>query len=129
MQVINALILNAKKEILLVKKKQTWILPGGKPLKNENDITCLLRELKEELPELKRVRIIKYIVTLDGAKSPHTKKELNVKIYLVKVETGSIIKPAAEINQAIWTAEPENYQLSEMTKKIIVYLRQKQIIN
>ena len=35
--VINAAIIQDKK-ILLVKKKETWILPGGKPDGGESDL-------------------------------------------------------------------------------------------
>lgn len=36
-------------KILLVRKKQIWILPGGKPELGESDIECLCREVSEEL--------------------------------------------------------------------------------
>jgi len=128
-EVLNAVILNEEQQVLLVRKKDVWILPGGKPLESEADVACLRRELKEELPKLKRVKIVKHITTLNGAKTPHTKKELEAKIYLVKINSQSRITPAAEIEQAEWTAKPENYKLSEMTKKIINYLKQKNIMN
>ena len=35
--------------VLFVKKKDFWILPGGKLEYGEKDISCLERELKEEL--------------------------------------------------------------------------------
>ncbi len=127
-EAVNAIIINEKQQILLVKKRTVWILPGGKPLANEADVICLQRELKEELPGLKRVKIVKYIATLTGAKTPHTKKELRVKLYLVKINPHSEITPAAEIKQAEWVNKPEEYNLSEMTKKIIYYLRQKNIL-
>jgi ADP-ribose pyrophosphatase YjhB (NUDIX family) len=45
---INAVIIEDGK-ILLVRKRQTWILPGGKPGINESDLECLCREIREEL--------------------------------------------------------------------------------
>jgi len=36
-------------KILLVRKRQSWILPGGKPEPKESDIECLCREVSEEL--------------------------------------------------------------------------------
>ena len=38
--------------IIVVKKGDVWILPGGKPDGNETDQQCLTRELGEELPKL-----------------------------------------------------------------------------
>ena len=37
-------------KILLVRKGKIWILPGGKPKKDEGELQCLLREMREELP-------------------------------------------------------------------------------
>ncbi len=127
-EAVNAVIINAKEQILLVRKRAVWILPGGKPLPNEADVICLQRELKEELPGLKQVKVTKYITTLNGTKTPHTHKELRVKVYVVQISPRSEITSAAKIKQAEWVSQPEEYNLSEMTKKIISYLRQKNIL-
>ena len=36
--------------LLLVRKGETWILPGGKPERHETNEACLIREVSEELP-------------------------------------------------------------------------------
>lgn len=43
-----ALIVNDKKEILLTKSSDMYILPGGKLESSEDIIECLKREIKEE---------------------------------------------------------------------------------
>jgi len=50
---VGAIILNDKKELLVVQKhykdRTDYIIPGGKQEKGENDQQTLLRELQEEL--------------------------------------------------------------------------------
>jgi 8-oxo-dGTP diphosphatase len=50
---VGAIILNDKKELLVVRKhykdRLDYIIPGGKQEKGENDQQTLLRELQEEL--------------------------------------------------------------------------------
>ncbi len=45
--VIDGISINKDKEILLVKKKDTWILPWGKLDIDESELECLEREIKE----------------------------------------------------------------------------------
>ena len=106
--------------ILLVKKNETWILPGGKPQGNETDIQCLARECKEELPKL-NIRILKYLNVFSGI-TPHNNDELLAEVYLASAN-GKII-PNAEINKAEWASNPEEYNLSDITKKIVIFLRE-----
>lgn len=53
-KVICGVIINEKNEILITQKGDKvnygkWEFPGGKVNKDEDDFTCLIRELKEEL--------------------------------------------------------------------------------
>lgn len=107
--------------ILLVRKKRTWILPGGKPEVGESDIDCLSRELKEELQV--RLKKPKHLGDKFIGKAPHKGDILCLKTYLTEVE-GEII-PSAEIGAAEWTSSPESYRLAESTKKALRFLRQK----
>ena len=54
--VINGIFIYSK-TILLIRKERNrmsnWIFPGGKPQPREEDLDCLNRELKEELPYFK----------------------------------------------------------------------------
>ena len=59
---ISGLVIRDEK-LLLVRKNETWILPGGKPEKKESEIECLCREFKEELPsvEIEDISLQNYI--------------------------------------------------------------------
>jgi len=104
------------KGILLVKKKQTWILPGGKPdFENESDEQVLNREFSEELP-LTRIKINEFYKSISGI-TPHRGDELEAKVYFGKL-TGEI-KPSSEINDAKYIKNFQDYNLSDITKKII----------
>ena len=51
-KVVNLIILNSKKEILLAKRKDRysgWSIPGGGIEKNESNLKALKREINEEL--------------------------------------------------------------------------------
>jgi len=118
---INAVVIQ-KGNILLVKKRSTWILPGGKPEGEESDIQCLIREItKEEIPGT-RLTNFKFYGEFTG-KTPHRGDILLAKVYLAEIQ--GKIKPDAEIVDVEWVKKPENYNLSEITEKIIKDLRNK----
>lgn len=106
--------------ILLVRKKKTWILPGGKPKAGESDTECLLREIDEELQiNLKNLRRLgdEFIGI-----TPHKGDTIYLRLYLAEIE-GTII-PTAEIEVSQWTITPESYRINNVTKRIICFLRQ-----
>ena len=105
--------------ILLVKKQKTWILPGGKPKLGESDMQCLFREIKEELPTLK-LKNIKYFGAFAGI-TPHKGDMLRTAVYFA--DANGEIAPSAEINMAEWIKNPEEYNLSDITQKIVLSLR------
>lgn len=107
-------------KILLCRKQQTWILPGGKPKPNEDDMKCLLREMEEELPDI-RLENIKYFGNFQGI-APHKGYQLTAIVYIA--EASGDIRPSAEIDQAMWTDKPEELALSDTTHKIVLSLRQ-----
>lgn len=50
LQVIAGLIFNDRGEVLIAQRQSgKWEFPGGKLEKNEDHISCLVRELREEL--------------------------------------------------------------------------------
>ena len=79
---INAAIIKEGK-LLLVKKKNIWILPGGKPEPDEKDLECLSREISvEELPGTKLCNI-RYYKDFEG-QTPHKGDTLRAKVYFAR---------------------------------------------
>jgi len=116
---INALVIR-NGHILLAKKRNTWILPGGKPEKDESDIECLLREVtKEEIPgtELTNIR---FYENFEGM-APYRGDIIQVKVYFADIQ--GEIKPGAEIVDVRWVKDFNNLNLSDITKQIIESLK------
>jgi 8-oxo-dGTP pyrophosphatase MutT (NUDIX family) len=118
---INAAIIKGGK-LLIVKKRNTWILPGGKPEKNENDLECLCREICEELSGTK-ITNINYYNFFDG-KTPHRRDTLRAKVYFANID-GDLysVREGDSISEMKWVNDFSKYNLSEITLKIIDSLR------
>ena len=113
-----AIIDNGK--ILLVRKRQSWILPGGKPDSHESDIECLCREVSEELSGT-QLDNIRYYKAFEGV-TPHKKDILMAKVYFADIK-GELFQPAAEINAYDWVNDKRKHNLSNITSKILDSLR------
>lgn len=118
-KVICAAIIQRSK-ILLVRKKKTWILPGGKPEENEDDLSCLVREFSQELPRLKLSNVRQY-KAIPGI-APHKGDKILAIIYLA--DASGEITPSAEINASVWSDNPNELNLSDATRETIASLRQ-----
>lgn len=103
--------------LLLVFKRDVWILPGGKIEGDESDMDCLIREVGEELPHAKICNLKAY-GNFEGT-TPHTGLPVTVKVFLGKV-TGNIT-PAAEISEADFFGKLSlgEMTLSPITSRII----------
>jgi len=125
-KVVNAAIIHDNR-ILLVRKKQTWIFPGGKPEGGESDINCLERELAEEIPDkrLGKLTIHDFYDSFTG-KSPHMGDEVEVFVYFASFEN-FVEHPetAREIAEAKWVDDFSNYKLAEMLPKLVNSLKEK----
>jgi len=117
---IGAVIIKHKR-LLLVKERDVWILPGGKPNEHESHLECLTREVGEELSGT-RIRVIGYYGSYLG-KTPHTGDLLNAFAYIVAIN-GRLREPSAEISDARFIRNFKNYKISEITQKIINSLKQ-----
>ncbi len=107
-------------KILLVKKKETWILPGGKPNKDESDLDCLKRECSEELQNTS-VEVGDFYGNFEG-QTPHTGDTLCAKVFF-----GTIfgdVTPSAEIADLGYFTKNESDQmaLSKITRDILTSL-------
>ena len=112
-----AIIKNGK--ILIVRKKLAWILPGGKPNSGESDIECLCREVREELSGV-GLENFKFYNIFEGV-TPYKGDLLQAKVYFADTKWDNYI-PSAEIEEIGWANEPEQYNFSDITKKIIMSL-------
>lgn len=121
---IGAVIIKDGK-ILLVRKRQSWILPGGKPQPNEPDLECLCREVKEELSGT-QLDNIQYYGEFEGI-TPHKKDILKTRVYLADIK-GKIYKPNMEIEEYKWIKDANKYNLSDITSKIVDSLRKDKLL-
>jgi 8-oxo-dGTP pyrophosphatase MutT (NUDIX family) len=103
--------------VLLVLKKNTWILPGGKHEPGESDKECLLRECSEELPG-SFVEIGPKLGAFEGF-TPHSKEPVTSTVFFGNIR-GSIVA-GAEIDRAQWFVKNdlEEIQVSELTRLIL----------
>lgn len=120
---ISAAIIRNKK-ILLVEKKETWILPGGKPepCDEGSSLNCLHREVEEELPRIKMINIY-YYKDFQGI-TPYTGDTLEARVYFVDIKGDERIT-GEEISKSKWMlySEMPKYKLSDITQKIIDSLK------
>jgi len=116
--VANLLVIDNNR-LLIVKKKDIWILPGGKFLDGESYECCLRRELKEELST--RVVIRDFYKSFKGI-TPYSREYVEAQAYFGEIN-GSI-NPSAEISDAKLIINFKNYDISDITKKIIQSLIQ-----
>ena len=123
---INAAIIQGNK-LLLVRKKLTWILPGGKPEIGENDLECLCREIDEELSGTK-IKDINFYDQFEG-KTPHKGDILRTKVYFANIN-GQLysVRDGDSISEVKWVNNFAQYNLSDITSKIVNSLQQDKYI-
>jgi 8-oxo-dGTP diphosphatase len=95
----NAIIANRQGQVLVVKKNGRFLLPGGKPVGNENELDTLRREVKEEtgLVLLSQARLGTYnYVEAFGEQG-----SLQMKVYLATV-ADEAPRAASEITELQW---------------------------
>jgi len=117
---INSAIINDDKEILLVKKRDTWILPWWKPEKWETDLECLSREVSEELnwAELKNIQFYGNFIW----QTPYRWDQLEARVYFAELVT-DVLKSSAELSEAKFIKNFADYQISDITSKILNWLK------
>ena len=121
---ISAAIIRDRK-LLIVNKRGAYILPGGKPEKGEENIACLVREISEELSGA-RIMNLEYYKTVLG-RTPHKGYTIEVKLYRGDLDVEEP-RASAEIEEAFFTGLPEDYNLSEVTRRAITHLREDGIL-
>ena len=114
---INGLFMEDRR-VLLLRKKDTWILPGGKPENGETDEVCLRREIREELSSTE-ISNLNFYGNFQG-QTPHKGDILEARIYLVS-PIGKISVISAEIKEKRFVSyqEATSLNLSDITRKIV----------
>ncbi len=107
-------------KLLIVRKKDSWILPGGKPKNMESDIDCLQRESAEELNGT-LLKDFFYYREFEG-KTPHRGDVLNNKVYFAQID--GIFRGVSTRDSIVgysWINRDKacKYSLSDITSKII----------
>ena len=104
-KVVNAIILDAKSEKVLVIKRREgihsgkWAFPGGIVEDNETSENALKREIKEELG----VKIGKIIKRIGAYEYPRENKEVTKgESFLVSLENMRIKLDSNEISESKW---------------------------
>jgi len=113
-ETINVAIIHNGK-ILLVRKRQSWLLPGGKPEPNESDLECLYREVSEELSGT-QLKNLKYYNEFIG--NTHMQERFKTKVYFADIK-GELGKPSSEITECKFIDNTSDYNLSDMNLKVM----------
>ncbi len=120
--VINLVCIKNNK-ILLLLKRDVWILLGGKPNHNESNFDCLKREASEELPNT-IITTSKHFGDFDGL-TPHSHVSIRAVVFIGTVDGD--ITPSAEISDAKFFTKEElrGIPISDITSEIILDLIKK----
>jgi 8-oxo-dGTP diphosphatase len=97
-----AAVITMGHSLLVVRKRRTscFMLPGGKPENDEDDVSCLVRELQEELSVDFDRESAAFLgcFTVDAANEPG--ERVAARIYRVLLKSSPV--PRAEIEEMLW---------------------------
>lgn len=118
-RVINGIILEHRK-ILLVDKRGTWIVPGGKPENGESDLVCLAREFREELSGTEIDQPSAFFYGDFYAQSPYSGSQIHVRAWHLRTPL-VINNPSSEIRAKRFVTPSEAYEtnISHATQQIM----------
>lgn len=113
-----------KGKILSTKSKgrTVYYIPGGKRELGETDEQTLIREVFEELNVQISPNTIKYLGTF-SAQSDGDKKGVNVKMTCYTAQFAGTLKASSEIEEIRWLNSSDSKIISEVDKKIFLFLK------
>ncbi|NBA94552.1 NUDIX domain-containing protein [Pseudomonas sp. R5(2019)] len=97
-----ALLLNTQGQTLLVRKRDTqaFMQPGGKIEAHEQPVMALARELEEELGLVIDTASAEYLGQFSAPAANEPGFEVVAELFLLMIT--DTVKPAAEIEEAVW---------------------------
>jgi 8-oxo-dGTP diphosphatase len=106
-------------QLLLVRKRgsATYILPGGKPEQNENDVTALSREIEEELGCRLDTSSLVFLGSFTDKAADAEDTTVTVKLYGGGHLFGNP-SPRSEIEEILWFS-PEDAQTTELAPSLL----------
>lgn len=123
-EIVTALIRDERGHVLLVRKTGTdsFMQPGGKREVNEDDLTTLTREIREELGCAAVPESLQPLGTFEAPAANEPDQWVRASAYKVRV-TGQIACEA-EIAELIWVdpGKPCERKLAPLTRDIILPL-------
>jgi ADP-ribose pyrophosphatase YjhB (NUDIX family) len=112
------LVATKRGKVLLVRRRKDglWMFPGGRRLPREDDKTCLRREIKEELPNIKLGRLTLWKeVTKTNQRSG---RKMSDAIFIAKSAAGKLdIGDKKELDKAVWR-KPYRIRLTPTSRYI-----------
>lgn len=124
---IAGIVLDDKK-LLVVKKRDAWIFPGGKPEDGESDIACLVREFREELSGTRiDPKSVEFYDTFKGI-SPNLKLPMEGRFYRVSLNS-ELGLPSREIldRRFVSYSSLRDYRLSEAAREVVESLHDRRL--
>src|SRR3989338_681587 len=112
---VGAIILKDRK-ILVAKKQDTFIIPGGRIEAGETEEECLRRELQEELGV--DLRSAQYFATFEDAASLDPGKRVRMTIYTATIQGNP--QPSAEITEIAYINSQHNLKIGGVLQKYIL---------
>ena len=106
------------------KGKTTYYIPGGKREPGESDEQTLIREISEELSVDVTPHTAEYIGTF-SAQSDGEKEGITVIMTCYKAKYTGVLKARSEIEELTWLNYSDLDIISEVDKKIFLFLHQK----
>ena len=117
------LVIKNNKILLQVEKKQDkLLLPGGKPVRDEDYLECLRREIKEELNSEIDESSLEFLGKFEDL-AADGESILTVKLYRGELKTKP--KPRNEVKRLVWFGMKSNHnRLSPVIRnQLMPYLK------